>query len=473
MKIFIIYLFSFVLLVNVIKANLFAQIISNLNLITQFDVRPNQPPTGLNSKYASIWGWTSTLGKEYALLCCVTGTSVIDISDSSKIYECDFIPGHHTINRECKTYLNYAYISSDRYKSDGTGLQIIDLNYLPDSVHLVRNWTYGNFIYAHTLFQENNFLYLCGGNVNSANGLTIIDLTNPENPVKRGEYLRGFVHDCYVRNDTIYAAATGINKFVILDARNKDSIVEIAEINNLPEYSLPHSCWLNSDGNFLITADESRGPSGIIAIWDVNDLSNVKFLTTYRPPNDLTSIAHNPFVKGDILYVSHHTGGLRLIDIRNPKIPVEFAFHDTYPISNATIIAGNWSCYPFLNSGKIISSDMQTGLYVHTIIDDPTNIKSNISVIKDFSLYQNYPNPFNPVTKIKFDITRDGRHKTRDVNLVIYDALGREVQILVNQELVSGSYEVEFNGNNFSSGIYFYKLETENFNEVKRMILLK
>jgi len=115
--------------------------------------------------------------------------------------------------------------------------------------------------------------------------------------------------------------------------------------------------------------------------------------------------------------VSHHTAGLRLIDIRNPNNPVEFAFHDTYPISNAITIAGNWSCYPFFNSGKIISSDMQTGLYVHTIIDDPTNINSNISVINDFSLYQNYPNPFNPTTTIKFDIILNNSK----VNLLIYE----------------------------------------------------
>jgi len=260
MKTLITYLFSFIILCNVVKENGFAQTISNLNLLNHFDVRPNQPPTELNSKYSSIWGWTSPTGKEYAILCCVTGTSFIDISDSSNVYECDFETNYHTINRECKTFLNYAYITSDVNGLNWTGLQIVDLSNLPDSIHLVRNWIYENFKYAHTLSQENNFLYLCGGDVNASGGLTIIDLSDPENPVKRGEYLRGFVHDCYVRNDTIYAAVTGINKFVILDARNKDSIVEIAEISNLPGYILPHSCWLSENGKFLITADESRGP---------------------------------------------------------------------------------------------------------------------------------------------------------------------------------------------------------------------
>ncbi len=193
------YLLLVILMFTAVKEILFAQNISNLNLITNLDVRPNQPPSEIDSKYASIWGWTSPSGSEYAILCCVTGTSFIDISNNSNIYECDFVPGIHTVNRDCKTYLNYAYVSSDANGIDWNGLQIIDLSYLPDSVHLVKNWTYGNFKYAHTLFQENNFLYLCGGNVNAAGGFTIIDLTNPEVPVKRGKYLRGFVHDGYAR----------------------------------------------------------------------------------------------------------------------------------------------------------------------------------------------------------------------------------------------------------------------------------
>ncbi|MBK8983244.1 MAG: choice-of-anchor B family protein [Ignavibacteria bacterium] len=474
MKILFKNILAIIIFIGIGKEIIFAQLISNLELLNQFDVRPNQPPTEINSKYSSIWGWTSQTGREYAILACVTGTSFIDISDSSNVYECDFVPANHIVNRECKTYLNYAYISSDSYgMTNWTALQIIDMSYLPDSVHHVKNWTYGDFRNAHTIFQEKNFLYLCGGNVNAANGLTIIDITDPENPVKRGEYLRGFVHDCYVKNDTVYAAVTGINKFVILDAGNKDSITEIAEMNNLPGYSLPHSCWLSDNGKYLITADESRGPPGIIAIWNIEDLTNIELVTTYRPPGDLTSIAHNPFVKSDVLYISHHTAGLRLLDLRNPNNPVEFAFHDTYPNSNAGIIAGNWSCYPFFNSGKIISSDMQTGLYVHRIIHDPTFIENLNTEVQSFFLHQNYPNPFNPVTKIKYEIPRGERSRTQDVKLVVFDVLGKEVMTLVNEALSQGNYEVDFDGSSFANGVYFYKLETGNFSETKRMILLK
>ena len=101
-------------------------------------------------------------------------------------------------------------------------------------------------------------------------------------------------------------------------------------------------------------------------------------------------------------------------------------------------------------------------------------ITNNTSEIPDkYSLNQNYPNPFNPVTKIKFDIPSKVKGQTSDVKLRVYDALGKELQILLNERLNAGSYEVDFDGSNFASGVYFYKLEAGSFVETKRMILLK
>lgn len=98
---------------------------------------------------------------------------------------------------------------------------------------------------------------------------------------------------------------------------------------------------------------------------------------------------------------------------------------------------------------------------------------SNSSVPFVFHLYQNYPNPFNPKTKIKFDIPSNGRRETSNVKISIYDILGREIVTLVNQNLKPGSYEIEWDANNFPSGIYFYALMTNNFTETKKMVLIK
>lgn len=99
-------------------------------------------------------------------------------------------------------------------------------------------------------------------------------------------------------------------------------------------------------------------------------------------------------------------------------------------------------------------------------IESPTNIGIPIS----HNLYQNYPNPFNPVTKIKFDIPYQSNSVTK---LAIYDITGREVALLANQKLSPGSYEYSFDGVNLSSGIYYYKLQSGEFSETKKMVLIR
>ncbi len=90
-----------------------------------------------------------------------------------------------------------------------------------------------------------------------------------------------------------------------------------------------------------------------------------------------------------------------------------------------------------------------------------------------FSLSQNYPNPFNPQTKIKFEIPPSRGARGVMVKLFIYDALGREISILVNEELKPGTYEVSFDGSSYPSGVYFYKLLAGDYSETRKMILLK
>ena len=85
-----------------------------------------------------------------------------------------------------------------------------------------------------------------------------------------------------------------------------------------------------------------------------------------------------------------------------------------------------------------------------------------------FSLSQNYPNPFNPSTKIRYDLPKNGF-----VKLVVFDELGHEIVTLVNEKETAGTYEVTFNASHYSSGVYFYKLNTDNISETKKMLLIK
>jgi len=91
-----------------------------------------------------------------------------------------------------------------------------------------------------------------------------------------------------------------------------------------------------------------------------------------------------------------------------------------------------------------------------------------LTLPEQFSLEQNYPNPFNPSTTINFSIPASGF-----VTLKVFNVLGSEVATLVNEQKEPGSYQVSFNANNYSAGIYFYNLKAGNFIETRKMILLK
>src|SRR5690606_4149035 len=96
-------------------------------------------------------------------------------------------------------------------------------------------------------------------------------------------------------------------------------------------------------------------------------------------------------------------------------------------------------------------------------------IFSNSTEIPDrYRLQQNYPNPFNPITNIKFSILRSGYG-----SLKVYDMLGREVKILFNDYIEPGEFTAEFNGAGLSSGTYFYRLQVNDFVEIRKMVLLK
>jgi len=119
------------------------------------------------------------------------------------------------------------------------------------------------------------------------------------------------------------------------------------------------------------------------------------------------------------------------------------------------------------NNGYILKTFSGGASLVHLI---------NNSVPVEYSLNQNYPNPFNPATKIKFDIPNStplAPLQRGTVSLKVYDITGKEVAVLVNEALQPGTYEVTFDGNNLTSGVYFYKLQAGEFTETRKMALIK
>lgn len=131
--------------------------------------------------------------------------------------------------------------------------------------------------------------------------------------------------------------------------------------------------------------------------------------------------------------------------------------------------AGYWNS-PNPDSSIVIWSPMSgAGAYCSRLMSSTVGIEpENNSIPSVYSLNQNYPNPFNPVTNIKFSIPA-----ASFVKLVVYDVAGREVARLVDQQMNAGSYTVNFNASQLSSGVYFYRIDTDNFSDVRKMMLVK
>ncbi len=138
-----------------------------------------------------------------------------------------------------------------------------------------------------------------------------------------------------------------------------------------------------------------------------------------------------------------------------------------------TLVSGLGLCYEkyceFGGSTETLNGCIINGIQYGQILGIE---KSEWKIPFEFSLSQNYPNPFNPVTKIKFSIP-PSRGARGVITLIIYDILSREVVTLVNEQLQPGTYEVEWDGSNYSSGIYYYNLFTTEFVETKKMVLIK
>ncbi|MBK9097336.1 MAG: T9SS type A sorting domain-containing protein [bacterium] len=125
-----------------------------------------------------------------------------------------------------------------------------------------------------------------------------------------------------------------------------------------------------------------------------------------------------------------------------------------------------------------IFDDDNSTLWENGVFEDyPTSVEPNPDFPNAFLLEQNYPNPFNPSTKIKFEIpgqsASGGRNDNVLVTLKVYDILGNEVATLVNEDKTPGVYEVEFAAANLASGIYIYRLQSSEFSDTKKMILLR
>jgi choice-of-anchor B domain-containing protein len=318
---------------------------------------------GRDTGYSGVWGYVDPGGGEYALLGTRRGTSIVDVNDPANPVEVAFIPGRPSNWREIQTFSTYAYVTTEA----GGGVQIIDLSGLPKEARLVNtyNATVNN---AHTLFIDRaaGYAYINGATQTpstSRGGLAILDLnSDPVFPVPVGVYSTRYVHDSFVRDDIAYTSELG-NGFSLVDVSDKSNPRVLARRAYSGSYT--HNGWLTEDGAYFLTTDEitatPRVPGGRLRVWDIRDVNNIFQAGEYTTHPQAT--IHNVHVRGDFAYASYYAEGLRIIDMTDPTLPAEAGFFDTHP-EWVTGQRGTWGVYPFLPSGTILISDIETGLWV-------------------------------------------------------------------------------------------------------------
>jgi choice-of-anchor B domain-containing protein len=308
-------------------------------------------------RYSGCWGWTSPSGNEYALLGGFEGTHVISIDDSLNIYEADFVDGQNSNWREITVIGDHAFVVTEG-AGDLQGMQVIDLSPLPDSVHPVATYTQTftrGHIISRDLTTDSAYVYVSG--TSTTGGVHILDVSDPGQPTEIGLYDPPYyIHDAHVRGNLMFAAALGTG-LDIVDISDKTSPQLIGEIDHPSQFT--HSSMTTDDGKHIVVTDEVDGLPA--RIWNIENLDSPQQVAQYSA--NLQSLVHNPYVLGDLLFVSHNTEGLRVIDISVPSVPVEVGYYDTYAGPSGGF-NGLWSAYPYFPSGKIIGGNREDGLYV-------------------------------------------------------------------------------------------------------------
>ncbi len=313
---------------------------------------------------ANCWGWTSPEGVDYAIMGVFNG---IQFVNTQTMQSEGFVPGPTggicggIVWREIKAYSHYCYAVSE-CTGTNDGLQVIDMSFLPDSVHLITTKSINGTTArtSHTLSVDSvaGYLYL-EGNSTPATSIHIFDLTNPENPVHDTSFgLSNGIHDMYAYDDTVYVAEGSSGRWSVWNLADKNNPVLLAR-PAIPSSGYVHNFWPTADRHYAASTEETAGKT--VKIWDISDLNNIILVGQYLGPSGL---AHNAHFKGDTLYLAHYESGISVVDISNPAAPVEMARYDTYSASDNPNFNGAWGCHPFTRNGLIYASNIDGSLWV-------------------------------------------------------------------------------------------------------------
>lgn len=314
-----------------------------------------------NQTCANIWGYVDSLGNEYALVGAQLGMSIVDVTNPANPVQVLQVPGPNNLWKEIKTYRKYAYVVSE----GGNGVQIVNLSNLPNTNLQSHYWqptinnTTLNKIHALYVDTANARLYLYGGDL-APGGCIIADLSvDPYNPTYLGRYNQDYIHDGYVRGDTLYGGHIYAGYFSVMDVSNPSNPVILATQQTPGNFT--HNTWLSDDSKTLFTTDEV-GDSYLTA-YDITNLNNITELDRLQATPGSGSVVHNTHILNDWAVTSWYRDGVSIVDGHRPQNLVQVGLYDLYP-GSGNGMDGTWGVYPYLPSGNLVVSNIDEGLYV-------------------------------------------------------------------------------------------------------------
>jgi len=444
-----------------------AQQSMNMDLLAQWN-NTSLPKIDGDQLWSDIGGYyDSTNKKEYAILLGNDSFYFFDITEPTQTKLVTVFNGYSTksINRDVEVYGHYAYFVSERSGSLG-GLQILDLQYLPDSVHEVYR-SNDLSVQAHTVFIEaaSKRLYICqNSKKTSFSALDVLSIENPEQPTFLASLqvpINGLgspqfnqVHEMFSRNDTVYLSCYEAGLY-IMDLRNLSNQKLLSVISNYPQRGTNHSSWLNEKGDKIMFTDENLGSP--IKIFDIKDISNPKQVVYFNShPN---ALPHNAYWKNNMAVVSSYEDGVYVYDLTDPNNPKKHAYYDTYTLNAEGVFTGFhgcWGVWPYLPSGNIIASDISEGLFV-------LKVKYGVgtkNILKPETQISVYPSP------AKQQVTLQLNNLKSATEAIIYNLQG---QAIINQIVAEGNNLI--NTSNLKSGIYILKVNGIDFEKTIKIII--
>lgn len=324
------------------------------------------------TKYNDIWGYVYE-DEEYMVYGAENSINIMKVTDcSNPVLMHQWVDGTTTTWRDFKSYGDYIYAVCDGGGCT-EGLQTIH----KDTMSFAQWQSTDDFLRAHNIFidEVNARLYAVGTNTQNK-GIIVYDLSvTPGAPTLMASVDLGviseeagswYVHDVYVRDNIAYTSHGDIGTYAIWDFTDPTAPVLLGSstCDGLGDYN--HSSWVTPDLQYAYIAEEV--PQKPMTILDISDVENIEYLGQFHDPlipGPQYNRAHNPFIHGDLLYISYYHDGLKIYDISEPEKPVVEGYYDTYPSNtNYNGYKGAWGVYPYLPSGCIGVSDYNTGLHL-------------------------------------------------------------------------------------------------------------